>query len=924
MGFPSLRAVMVIAGRASETASIATFLDDAPGGPIALVLEGEPGIGKTVLWTRAVEDARRRDYRVMSCRPTGPDAQLSFVALGDLFAANTEPLIEALPEPQREALEVALLRRRRGRTATDPRAAAVATLGVLRAAAAEAPTIIAIDDVQWIDAATGRVLTFALRRLLGERIGILLGRAATGEATPLGLADAIDAERFNVLHVGPLGAHEIGIIVRDRTGVRLSKPDLGRLAELSGGNPFYALEIARARERGDEGVTGQRLPIPKSLQEDLVRARVASVTSKTRDVLLFAASISRPTVDSLRNAIPTDAVDAGLQGAIDAGLVEVLGSDIRFTHPLYRSAIYADASRRRRHEMHARLAKIMRDPEERALHLALAMDGPDETLAAEIEAASSSARGRGAPEAAVDLLEHAVRLTPRDDLASVRRRLLLSAQDGMSAGDGEGARERAREALRLSAPGVDQAEPLRRIGAIEFAHGALAEARATLDEALAQADEDDVACAEIHRELARVGIRSGEIGAAERHVAASLERADRADDDGLTSAISTTEAEVDLLVGRSSPSLTRILGGDVPPDGSISDSPELIAALAEAFAGQLDRSEMRLGRLLRRSRERGDEPGRLLVTIRLAELRVRAGSWNLAAALANEARELALDLGTKDCLELGLMAYSAAGGGRTEEARLFAEQGLRDSAGDRPAQIWNLAALGFLELSLTRYNEALRQLGRAGGLLAESGIADPCAFPFLADEAEALIGAGELATASRRIAAFEEMGERLDRDLIRGQAARCRGLASAAEGDVPASLRELERAVEIHAPLGIAVEFGRSLFALGVSRRRDRQKRAAREVLEQALEAFTEIDTPLWADRVREEVSRIGGRRTTVGELTESEARVARLAAAGLTNREIARTLSMSVRTAEGHLSHVYAKLELRSRTELAAFDLDA
>ncbi len=896
MGFPSLRAVMVIAGRASETASIATFLDDAPGGPIALVLEGEPGIGKTVLWTRAVEDARRRDYRVMSCRPTGPDAQLSFVALGDLFAANTEPLIEALPDPQREALEVALLRRRRGRTATDPRAAAVATLGVLRAAAAEAPTIIAIDDVQWIDAATGRVLTFALRRLLGERIGILLGRPATGEATPLGLADAIDTERFNVLHVGPLGAHEIGVIVRDRTGVRLSKPDLGRLAELSGGNPFYALEIARARERGDEGVTGQRLPIPKSLQEDLVRARVASVTSKTRDVLLFAASISRPTVDSLRNAIPTDAVDAGLQGAIDAGLVEVLGSDIRFTHPLYRSAIYADASRRRRHEMHARLAKIMRDPEERALHLALAADGPDETLAAEIEAASSSARGRGAPEAAVDLLEHAVRLTPRD----------------------------AREALRLSTPGVDQAEPLQRIGAIEFARGALAEARATLDEALAQADEDDFACAQIHRELAKVGIRSGEIGAAERHIAASLERADRADDDGLTSAISTTAAEVDLLVARSSPSLTRILGGNVPPDGSISDSPELIAALAEAFAGRLDRSEMRLGRLLRRSRERGDEPGRLLVTIRLAELRVRAGSWNPAAALANEARELALDLGTKDCLELGLMAYSAAGGGRTEEARLFAEQGLRGSAGDRPAQIWNLAALGFLELSLTRYNEALRQLGRAGGLLAESGIADPCAFPFLADEAEALIGAGELATASRRIAALEEMGERLDRDLIRGQAARCRGLASAAEGDVPASLRELERAVEIHAPVGIAVEFGRSLFALGVSRRRDRQKRAAREVLEQAFEAFTETDTPLWADRVREEISRIGGRRTTVGELTESEARVARLAAAGLTNREIARTLSMSVRTAEGHLSHVYAKLELRSRTELAAFDLDA
>ena len=902
---------------------MATFLDDAPGGPTALLFEGEPGIGKSVLWAQALEDARGRDYRVMSCRPAGPDAQLSFVALGDLFATATQPLIEALPDPQREALEVALLRRRRSGSALDPRAAAVATLGVLRAAAAEAPTIIAIDDVQWIDPATARVLAFALRRLHVEPIGILLSRPAIGEATPLGLADTIDAERFSVLNVGPLGPHEIGVIVRDRTGVRLSKPDIGRLAELCGGNPFYALEIARARERGDEGVTGQRLPIPKSLQEDLVRARVGSVTSKTRDVLLFAASISRPTVETMRLAIPSATMNVGLQGAIDAGLVEVLGVDVRFTHPLYRSAIYADASRRRRHEMHARLAEITTDPEERALHLALAADGPDVEIAAELETASSSARGRGAPEVAVDLVEHAVRLTPREDLASVRRRLLLSAQDRMSAGDGDGARERAREALRVSGPGVDQAEPLRRIGAIEFARGALAEARTTLDEALAQASEDDHASAEIHRELARVGIRSGEIGAAERHVAAALERADRAGDGELRSAISITAAEVDLLLARSSPSLSRIVSGDAFHDGSVSDSPELIAASLEAFSGRLDLSEQRLDLLLLRARERGDEPGRLLVTTRLAELRVRAGAWDQAAVLANEARELALDLGMSDGLELGLMAYSAAGGGRTDEARLFAEQGLRRAVGDRPAQIWNLAALGFLELSLARPNEALRQLGRAGGLLAESGIADPCAFPLLADEAEALIGVGELATASRRIAALAEMGELLDRDLIRGQAARCSGLASAAEGDVSLSLRELERAVELHEPLGVAVELGRSLFAMGVSRRRDRQKRPAREVLERALKAFTETPTPAWANRVRDEIARIGGRRASVGELTESEARVARLAAAGLTNREIARTLSMGVRTVEGHLSHVYAKLEIRSRTELAAFDLD-
>ena len=572
----------MIVGRTQEIASLATFLDDVPDGPVALVLEGEPGIGKTVLWARAVEEARGRGYRVMSCRPAGPDAQLSFVALGDLFSADTQPLLEALPDPQREALEVALLRRRRSGGAPDPRAAAVATLGVIGASAAQAPTIVAIDDVQWLDPATARVLAFALRRLPVEPIGVLVCRPATGEATPLGLADTMDAERFRTLHVGPLGAHEIGVIVRDRTGGALSKPESQRLVEVCGGNPFYALEIARARERGDVGVTGQRLPIPQSLHEDLVRARVDNVTDSTREVLLFAASISRPTVEVLRDALSASTLDAGLQGAIDAGLVEVLGLEVRFTHPLYRSAIYADASRRRRHEMHARLAEITTDPQERARHLALSADGPDEKIAAEVEAASSSARERGAPEVAADLVEHAIRLTPRDEPSSMRRRLLLSAQDRMSAGDGDGARERAREALRLSDLATDQVEPLQRIGAIEFARGALAQARATLAEALARASEDDHASAEIHRELAKIAIRSGEIGAAERHVAAALEGVEREADEKLRSTISTIGAEVDLFLARPSASLSSILGEDTAYDGAVSDSPELVAGVGRS------------------------------------------------------------------------------------------------------------------------------------------------------------------------------------------------------------------------------------------------------------------------------------------------------------------------------------------------------
>ena len=910
----------MIVGRESQKATLSTFLGEVQTGPGGLVLEGEPGIGKSVLWTEGVDEARVLGCRVLSCRPTGSDSELSFVALGDLFDTDSQSFLDGLPGPQREALEVALLRRRIAGRAPDPRGAAVGVLGVLSEMALDAPTIVAIDDVQWIDPATARVLTFSARRLSRERLGFLLGRPVTGEPLPLGLHDALPADRLHLVDVGPLGPHEIAVIVRERTGLSLSRPEATRLAELAGGNPFYALEIARAQARGDEGVTGQRLPIPKSLREDLVRSRVGSVSSKTRDMLLLAASMPRPTLDALREVTMAASLDTNLQQAIDAGLVEVLGLELRFAHPLYRSAIYADASRRRRHETHRRLAEVASDPEERGRHLALSTDAPNPEVAEDVEAAAALARNRGAPDVAAELLEHAVRLTPRNDLGSLRRRLLLVAQDRLSAGDVDGARTRSREALRVSAPGAEQAEPLWRIGAIEFARGTLVDARASLDQALTQVGDEAPLAAEIHRDLARVAIRAGEIGAAERNAAAALRLAEQADDPGLVRAVATTAAEVDLLLARPASWPVEIPDAPERTAQTASDSAELIAAQAEAFAGRLERAQERLDRLLAEAHERGDEPGRLLVTSRMAELKIRSGWWEQAEKLAEEARELALDLGVSDRLELALLAYAIAGRGRTDDARSLAEEGLRTGAGDRPAQLWCLSALGFLELSLARFPDALRHLARAGGMLAETGIADPCAFPFLADEVEALIAAGELDSASRRITALNEMGERLDRDLVRGQTARCHGLALAAAGDVEGSLVALERAVDLHERVGIAMELGRSLLALGAMRRRTRQKRSAREALDRALERFTATGAPAWADRAGEELARIGGRRASVGQLTESEARVAKLAASGLTNREIAQTLFLGVRTVEGHLSHAYAKLGVRSRTELAVF----
>jgi DNA-binding CsgD family transcriptional regulator len=255
-----------------------------------------------------------------------------------------------------------------------------------------------------------------------------------------------------------------------------------------------------------------------------------------------------------------------------------------------------------------------------------------------------------------------------------------------------------------------------------------------------------------------------------------------------------------------------------------------------------------------------------------------------------------------------------------EEARHHADRGLDRSQDDRIALLWNLGAVGHLELSLGQPTLALQVLGRAGGIATTMGLGEPAALPFLPDEAEALIGAGELEAAARRIEWFERRGADLGRKSALAAAGRCRGRLLAETGKLSDALGALERSIAVYETLPLPFDLARTLLALGTVRRRDRQKRPAREALDRALGLFQELEAPIWAGQVRDELSRVSGRRAALTKLTDAEDRVVRLAASGLTNREIARALFMSVRTVEGHLSHAYAKLGLRSRTELAVF----
>jgi DNA-binding CsgD family transcriptional regulator len=255
-------------------------------------------------------------------------------------------------------------------------------------------------------------------------------------------------------------------------------------------------------------------------------------------------------------------------------------------------------------------------------------------------------------------------------------------------------------------------------------------------------------------------------------------------------------------------------------------------------------------------------------------------------------------------------------------ARTDATNALRPAQGGvwLPGELRALSVLGFIELSAGNAAAANEHLARAWQLHQRWGIGEPSMFLFVADYAEALIDLGLHADAGEIVDWLEGRGQALDRPWARAVAARYRGLLAASDGDFQGAFASLDLALKEHERLPMPFELGRTMLVLGTIRRRAKQKRPAREALEEALAIFERLGAPLWAERARAELARIGGRRSVAGKLTGAEARVAKLAAAGRTNREIADALFMSVRTVEAHLSHAYAKLGVRSRTELALF----
>jgi DNA-binding CsgD family transcriptional regulator len=613
-------------------------------------------------------------------------------------------------------------------------------------------------------------------------------------------------------------------------------------------------------------------------------------------------------------------VEASLDEAELASIIRLERTEIRFSHPLYRSSIYAHASTVHRQELHSTLASASSDPEERGRHFALSAELPEEGIAETIEQAAANARARGAPSVSADLMSHAVRLTPPEDLTSLTRRLLLAGEDLGRAGEAVRGMPHVARAADIAEPGPARARALAALGGWEFFHWRLPDSRTHLEAALREPGVDDELRCRVHADLFNTLLFMEENEGAAQHAERALSLARSIRQKAVKArayaaaawarAISDGKVADELM--REAPELWQPLD-ELPIDEwpRFSLAQELVA-LGDEEAGTL------VDELLHLAEESGDELSRQILLFQRAEVLERTGDWHQGILAAREATALT-ELAGESSYELALEAWFEVGLGRAERGRELAQRSL-EITNDTPNEPNRaaLGTLGVLELSLGHPMEALRYLNEATDTPYNILPGDPWYNRFAIYRVEALAAVGRVDEAEDRVCCLEERAASTHRPYAQAMAARGRGLVEAARGDLLGALSSLEGALREHENLAMPYELARTLLVFGSILRRAGQKKRAREAFQQARAIFSDLGALLWEQRVEDELGHISGRRPSAGELTDAEGKVARLAAAGFRNREIAEQLFMSVRTVEGHLSNVYGKLGIRSRTELA------
>ncbi len=906
-----------VVSREPQASAIAEFLASIVAAPSGLVMEGEPGIGKTTLWLQAVHQAEADGFRVLTARAVAAESVPAYASLADMLSGIDRSVLAELPTPQRVALDRVLHRADADRLPVDQRAVSAGLLSVVGILADTAKVLVAVDDLQWLDSSTRLVITFLARRLVGP-VGVLatvrIGDSeSAGSWLQLPRPDTMRRMTVPAMSVGALH-----VVLSNRLGRTFSRPEMMRIEEASRGNPFYALELAKAMVGRQPGAD---IALPDSLTE-LIRSRIHGRDAGVDDALLAVACLATPTMGVVARALRSDpdTVAAQLEDAEGRGVVEISGEQLRFSHPIFARGVYNEAAPERRRAMHRRLATVVDEPEVRARHLALGSLRADSATLEALDAAADSARSRGAPAAAAELIDLAIGLGGDTPLRRIR-----SAGHHFNAGDSARARILLEEAIAQLEPGRLRAEAAGLLGYVRLLDDSFPEAVALLEGALDEAVDDPAVLVPTLVTLSFALFNAGRLDASAQRVDEAVARARGAGRSDLLSQALGMRAMVRLLQGSGldEAGIRRALElehqqANIP----FALRPSVHNAILRSCTGELDWAHDELTALRKRCIDHGQEGELMLVAFHGVLVDIWRGQFAEAALIAEDTMQLAQQLGGDLPLSAALTgrALLAAYQGRVEDAR-------SDIAEARAANLrcgsdrlgeWPSTALGFLEVSLGEYRAALDAVGpllRKVGM--EPKVTEIIAASFIPDAVEAMVALDQLEPAEQLVSAFERNGARLRRDWMLAMGGRGRGMILAARGDVAAAVDAVERAMTAHEHMPMPFERARTQLLLGQLQRRQRLKDASAESLHAALETFERLGTPLWADRARTEVGRVRRGGGCKGALSPSERRVAELAASGMTNRNIAAAMYISPKTVESNLARIYAKLGIHSRAEL-------
>lgn len=914
-----------VIGRQPELSTIVDFLERMSLGPHVLVIDGAAGIGKSTIWLRAVNTAIDRSWRVMSTRPTEAEASFAFAGLSDILETMPKGLPLRLPAPQQRALRVALLRDEPEGPLPDHHAVSVALLNVLRMLAEDGPVLLAVDDVQWLDPASSIALAFAIRRLRDERIGVLLARRVDSpESMPLGL-DRLAPERVDRTLLGPMDPTALRGLILAELGLALPRPALHRIHASSRGNPFIALELARATPASNVAPNvWMEMPATSELSV-LLERRIASLPAITQDALAVAALLPYPTVEIV-SEVERSSPRNWLDPAIRDRVLEERDGRIAFTHPLLASAAQSRTSAERGREIHEVLVTLVQDSEEQARHLGLATRAPAEPVAQALEHAARRAYARGAPEAACDLAAEARRLTPPDEAEAARRRSVAEAHYATVACDMARARTVLAAVLESSPAGAARADTLSRLAAVATRGGDWLAARDLWTRALAERHADVGLRAQLEFGLAAtLDLLREDVAGTIAHSRAAVELAERVGDEATAVEALSLQAKNEQRLTGLIPTgmIERALAREstLPADRWDTRPTDFLAGML-SWTDDLPRALALWEGERRTAADHGFVVALSWILARMIVVEALVGAWDQALDHADEALEMALEGGlvANQAAILAGRALVTAHMGDVESTRALADEAIRLSvpSGAAPARRTAAWAMGLVELSLDRPAQADHHLGPLVQEARSAGLAEVGEFPYAADEVEALIGVGRLGEAEFLLDWFEGLARTSQRLGALGVSGRCRGLIHMARSELAEAQSVLEDAVTRLTDVSRPFELARALLALGVTQRHAMRKARARSSLEASLALFERLGARLWSEKARGELASIGGRTPAGDALTSTERRVAALVAEGRTNREVAAALFLTDRTVEGHLTRIYAKLRIRSRSELA------